>query len=195
MAATNATRQTSSPRRSLEDPAHGFGPFKGVKPGDTVEVHWVFSSCDITPGEGLGACLSKSCSNPALRVEAQTFLVVNDAKALDFETFAYRSDGGQGYHQPPALPQDTGKPVVYLGSTTGPKYSQSACSPLQVTWSVRPQCAKLDISSLYRWAQKGNVFHEHHAHGVRQLVTAPDLLSPIERDVAVTRWDEPLRVE
>ncbi len=179
----------------LEDPAHGFGPFKGVKPGDTVEVHWVFSSCEVQPGEGLGACLSKSCSNPALRVEAQTFLVVNDPKALDFEAFTHRSEAKEGYHQPLALPQDTGKPVVYLGSTTGPKYSQSACSPLQVTWSVRPQCAKLDIASLYRWAEKGNVFHEHHAHGVRQLVTAPPLLSPIERDVAVTRWDEPLRVE
>ena len=178
-----------------DDPAHGYGPFKGVKPGDSIEVHWVYSSCDVAPGEGLGSCLSKSCSNPALRVEAQTFLVVNDPKALDFETFVYRSDGKSGYHQPPALPQDTGTPVVYLGSTTGPKYDQSTCSPLQVTWSVRPQCTKLDISSLYRWAEEGNVFHENHAHGVRQLVSAPELLSPIEQAVAVTRWDQPLTVE
>ncbi|MCE7028092.1 delta-class carbonic anhydrase [Jiella avicenniae] len=179
----------------LEDPAHGFGPFKGVKPGDTIEVHWVFSSCDVGPGEGLGSCLSKSCSNPALRVEAQTFLVVNDPAALDFESFASHSKEGAGYHQPPALPQGTGTPVVYLGSTTGPKYDQATCSPLQVTWSVRPQCARLDISSLHRWAEKDNVFHESHAHGVRQLVTDPQLLSPIERAVAVTRWDQPLSVE
>jgi len=29
----------------------------GLNPGDTVEVHWVHSSCDITPGKGLGSCL------------------------------------------------------------------------------------------------------------------------------------------
>ncbi|ORE90611.1 delta-class carbonic anhydrase [Aurantimonas sp. 22II-16-19i] len=179
----------------LDDPAHGYGPFKGVKPGDTIEVHWVFSSCDVAPGEGLGACLSESCSNPALRVEAQTFLLVNDPAALDFEDYAYAGNDGRGPHQPLALPEGTGTPVVYAGSTTGPKYNQSICSPLQVTWSVRPQCARLDISSLYRWAEKRNVFREDHSHGVRQLVTAPELLSPIERAVAETRWDEPLRVE
>jgi len=45
---------------------------------------------------------------------------------------------------------------------------------------VRPQCAKLDISSLNRWAEAGNVFNETKSHGVRQLVTAPELLAPIE---------------
>lgn len=179
----------------LDDPAHGFGPFKGVKPGDTIEVHWVFSSCDVTPGEGLGACLSESCSNPALRVEAQTFLLVNDPAALNFEDYAYAGNDGRSPHQPLALPEGTGSPVVYAGSTTGPKYTQSICSPLQVTWSVRPQCARLDIASLYRWAEKRNVFGEDHSHGVRQLVTAPELLSPIERAVAESRWDEPLRIE
>ena len=51
---------------------------------------------------------------------------------------------------------------------------------MQVTWSVRPQCAKVDVSSLYKWAKDGNVFKEEHSHGVRQLVTAPELLSPIK---------------
>ncbi|MBP0615065.1 delta-class carbonic anhydrase [Jiella mangrovi] len=179
----------------LKDPAHGFGPFKGVKPGDTIEVHWVFSSCDVKPGEGLGSCLSDGCSNPSLRVEAQTFLLVNDEKALDFGSYVYRGHKSDGYHQPLDLPEGTGTPIVYAGSTTGPKYTQKTCSPLQVTWSVRPQCARLDIASLYRWAESGNVFHEDHSHGVRQLVTAPELLSPIQRAVAITRWDEPLQVE
>lgn len=85
-----------------------------------------------------------------------------------------------GLHQPLSLPGGTGTPVVFTGSTTGPKYTQSTCSPLQVSWSVRPTCAKLDISSLHAWAEKGNVFNETHSHGVRQLVTAPELLSPIE---------------
>lgn len=163
----------------LEDPAGGEGAFKGAKPGDTIEVHWVHTSCDITPGEGLGSCLSESCANPELRVETQVFLVVNDPEALDFNDFAYDGNVQGGYHQPLSLPSGTGDPVVFAGSTTGPSYTEATCSPLQVTWSVRPQCAKVDISSLYAWAEKGNVFNETKSHGIRQLVTAPELLSPI----------------
>jgi len=59
-------------------------------------------------------------------------------------------------------------------------YTQSVCSPAQVTWSVRPQCQKLDIASLDAWAESGNVFNEKKSHGVRQLVTAPELLSAIK---------------
>ncbi|MEM9620353.1 MAG: delta-class carbonic anhydrase [Pseudomonadota bacterium] len=163
----------------LSDPYDGAGPFGGVKPGDTIEVHWVHSSCDVMPGEGLGACLTEACTDPLLRVEAQVFLVVNDAQAMDFAQFAY---GGEvnGVHQAKALPTGTGEPVTFLGSTTGPSYDQSTCSPAQVTWSVRPQCAKLDISSLHNWAEQGNPFKEVASHGVRQLVTAPELLSPIK---------------
>ena len=49
-----------------------------------------------------------------------------------------------------------------------------------VTWSVRPNCVKVDADSLNRWVEAGNVFEEEHSHEVRQLVTAPELLSPIE---------------
>jgi len=164
----------------LEDPSHGHGAFHGIKPGDTIEVHWVHSSCAVEPGKGLGSCLSDACANPQLRVETQVFLVVNDPKALDFGSFAYGGNVVSGLHQAKSLPTGTGEPVVFTGSTTGPKYSQSVCSPLQVTWSVRPSCAKVDVGSLYAWAEKGNVFEENHSHGVRQLVTAPELLSPIE---------------
>ena len=143
-------------------------------------MHWVHSSCDVSPGKGLGSCLSEKCSNPELRVETQVFLVVNDKSALDFADFAYAGNIQNGLHQPKSLPVDTGTPVVFAGSTTGPKYTQSKCSPLQVTWSVRPQCAKIDVNSLHKWVRDGNVFEEDHSHGVRQLVTAPELLSPIE---------------
>lgn len=156
------------------------GAYGGVKPGDTIEVHWVHTSCDIEPGAGLGSCLSDTCTDPLLRVEAQSFLVVNDANALDFTEYAYGGTMRNGLHQPKAIPSNTGEPVVFRGSTTGPSYTQATCSPLQVTWSVRPQCAKVDINSLHRWAEEGNVFEETDSHGVRQLVTAPELLSPIE---------------
>lgn len=164
----------------LEDPAHGHGAFHGVKPGDTIEVHWVYSSCDVAPGEGLGACSSPACANPQLRVEAQVFLLVNDPKALQFRDYVEASRKPGATYQPLALPRRTGKPVVFAGSTTGEKYSASTCSPLQVTWSVRPQCARLDINSLNQWAEGGNVFKEDHAHGVRPLVTESALLAPIK---------------
>lgn len=164
----------------LIDPTNGQGAFDGVVPGDTIEVHWVYSSCDVSPGEGLGSCLSESCANPELRVETQIFLVVNDAAALDFADFAYDGHMSGGLYQAKALPSDTGVPVVFAGSTTGSSYSQSTCSPYQVTWSVRPNCAKLDVSSLYKWAEDGNVFGEEESHEVRQLVTAPELLAPIK---------------
>jgi hypothetical protein len=166
-------------KAEMVDPAKGTGPFKGVKPGDTIEVHWVYSSCDVAPGTGLGACLSKACANPQLRVEAQAFLLVNDAKALNFNDFIYRGNRVNELHQAKSLPGGTGAPVVFAGSTTGPKYTQSVCSPLQVTWSVRPNCARLDVNSLHRWARAGNVFKANESHGVRQLVTEPRLLAPI----------------
>ena len=177
----------------LADPSNGHAAFEGVKPGDTIEVHWVYTSCDVPPGEGLGACSSGTCTNPTLRVEAQVFLLVNDPKALDFTSFDYRGRRMDGHYQPKALPTGTGKPVVYSGSTTSPDYSQAICSPAQVTWSVRPQCAKLDINSLERWAENGNVFSEYHTHGVRPLVRSPDLLSQIKEEVVQeAHWDDPL---
>ena len=114
----------------LADPTGGEGAYKGVKPGDTIEVHWVYSSCDVDPGKGLGACLAEGCDNPLFRVEAQAFLVVNDPNAINFMDYAY-----------------------------------SGCT--------------LDVSSLHVWAEVGNVFEETKSHGVRQLVTEPRLLSPI----------------
>jgi len=151
-----------------------------VAPGDTIEVHWVHTTCAASPGEGLGACVPDTCSDPLLRVEAQAFLVVNDLDALDFTAMAYGGNIVDGLHQARMIPTTTGESVLFRGSTTGPSYNQSTCSAAQVTWSVRPLCARLDINSLHRWAEQGNAFNETHSHGVRQLVTAPELLSPIE---------------
>ena len=173
----NETASLTEAERAAPD---GEAAFKAAKPGDSVEVHWVYSSCEVAPGKGLGACLSDACANPQLRVEAQVFLVVNDPNALDFADFAYAGNLVGGLHQAKALPTGTGVPVVFAGSTTGPSYSESKCSPFQVTWSVRPACAKLDVTSLHRWAAGGNVFEEDHSHGVRRLVTAPALLAPID---------------
>jgi len=176
-----ACNETNSlTKEQLKDPMKGKGAYKGVKPGDTIEVHWVYSSCDVQPGNGLGACLSDTCKDPKLRVESQVFLLVNDPYALDFNNYTNKADKKNGVYQARAIPTDMGNPIVFRGSTTGPSYNEKICSPAQVTWSIRPQCAKLDISSLHTWAES-NVFNETMSYGVRQLVTNPKLLSPMER--------------
>ncbi|MEZ5658484.1 MAG: delta-class carbonic anhydrase [Burkholderiaceae bacterium] len=150
----------------------------GLSPGDTIEVHYVYSSAAVKPGPTLGACLSESVKNPALRVEAQVFVLVTNDNAFDFK---HLTDHGMrdGWHQALHIPDFTGTPIEYLGSTTGPGYNEKG-SPFQVTWSVRPNIAKVNIASVGEWC-KGNVFKEDHAHGVRNLVVNPDLLSAIRR--------------
>lgn len=155
------------------------GKHGDLVPGDTIEVHWVHTSCEVKPGAGLGSCLSEKCANPNLRVETQVFTLVNDKNALDFNDLDYDGNKVNGYHQAKAIPSNTGKPVEFTGSTTGPKYSEQSCSPLQVSWSVRPQCAKVDINTVGEWC-KDNAFDEDHAHGVRKLVTNKKLLSEIK---------------
>jgi len=162
-------RELSQPKKSA---------CKGLISGDTIEVHWVHTSCDIEPGKGLGSCLSETCANPDLRVETQVFTLVNDSSAINFSELSYDGVKVNNFHQVKSLPTNTGTPVEFLGSTTGPKYNAQQCSPMQVTWSVRPECAKLDINTLGSWCE-GNIFEEDHAHGVRELVVDPKLLSKI----------------
>lgn len=152
--------------------AHG-----GLDAGDTVEVHYVHSSAQVTPGPTLGACLNESLSNPQLRVEAQVFVLVNNAKAGDFKKFM-EVGKRNGYQQALSIPANTGIPVQYAGSTTGPNYNEKG-SPLQVSWSVHPKAIKVSAQSVGKWCE-GNVFKEDHAHGVRNLVTDVNLLSKIK---------------
>ena len=148
--------------------------YKHLKSGDTIEVHYVYSTADVKPGATLSACISDSIKNPSLRVESQVFVLVNDDNAADFNNLTSYSVKN-GYYQAVNIPDDTGKPIEYLGSTTGPIYNDKP-SPFQVTWSVRPKVAKVSISSVAEWL-KQNDFSEDHAHGVRNLVVNPQLLS------------------
>jgi len=149
-----------------------------LKSGDTIEVHYVHSTAPVRPGPTLGACLSPVNSNPQLRVETVVAVLVNDKTAADFVSLA-RDELRDGRAQAPNLPNNLGTPVQYAGSTTGPSYNEAG-SPLQVTWSVRPRVLKVDIESVGRWCQ-GNVYKEDHAHGSRNLVKNPALLSAISR--------------
>ena len=153
------------------------GKHGSLQSGDTIEVHYVYSSAKVKPGATLGACLSDSIRNPQLRVEAQVYVLVNGKSALDF---AKLTKVGQieGLYQALNIPSDTGQAVVYEGSTTGPSYNETG-SAFQVTWSVRPNVAKVATQTVGDWCND-NIFSEDHAHGVRNLVINPDLLSVIK---------------
>jgi hypothetical protein len=144
--------------------------------GDTIEVHYVHSTADINPGPTLSACLNDATKNPQLRVETQVYVLVTDQNAADFITLT-QHDQIQGLHQAINIPNDTGVAVEYIGSTTGPSYNEKG-SPFQVTWNVRPQITKVNITTVGQWCQN-NVFDEDHAHGVRNLIVNPKLLSTI----------------
>ncbi len=149
----------------------------GLLVGDTIEVHYVHSSARVKPGPTLGSCLNEDIKNPQLRVETQVYVLVNDSNALNFFELS-RNGVRKGLHQALNIPNNTGTPVQYSGSTTGPSYNETG-SPFQVTWNVRPKIAKVDIQTVGDWC-KGNVYKEDHAHGVRNLVINPDLLSKIQ---------------
>lgn len=174
-----ACNETSSLSAAELTNPYGDGAYKNVEPGDTIEVHWVHSSCSVSPGPGLGSCLSSTCESPKLRVEAQVFLVVNDPDAHDFTDFGY-GDKSTGVHQAKSLPV-SGDTVTYRGSTTGPSYDEMTCSPAQVTWNIAKSCKKVDIASLHRWAASKNVFEETKSHQVRQIVENPAYLAPIKK--------------
>lgn len=155
----------------IADKGHG-----GLVPGDTIEVHYVYTTAKVDPGPTLGACLSKATGNPQLRVEAQVFVLVNDDSAANFVELM-KVGVNNGYYQAVAIPEDTGEPVKYTGSTTGPSYNEKG-SPFQVSWSVRPKVMKVNIKTVKTWLDN-NIFKEDHAHGVRNLVMNPRLLSRI----------------
>lgn len=159
------------------DAAVCVGENGGLQSGDTIELHYVHTTAMVDPGPTLGSCLNESIGNPQLRVEAQVFVLVNDPAALDFNTLTALGVE-DGFNQAVNIPGDTGEPVAYDGSTTGPAYNEKG-SPFQVSWSVRPDVAKVDIASVGKWCED-NVFNEGHAHGVRNLVVNEDLISDIE---------------
>ena len=167
-----SAQETKATKAAICPSKHG-----ALSSGDTIEVHYVHSSAQVSPGPTLGACLSDANGNPQLRVETQVYVLVNDDNALDFAKLTKHGEKN-GYQQALNIPSNTGFPVQYTGSTTGPSYNEKA-SPFQVSWSVRPKVAKVNIDTVGTWCE-GNTFNEDHAHGVRNLLVNPALLSEIK---------------
>lgn len=143
---------------------------EGIAEGDTIEVHWVHTTCDINTkgvkplGGGLNACLTTMCPNPQLKVVAQVFVLQKNGELKFSETPMSQNDPS----------------VEYTGSTTGTSYSNEHCSEFQVTWDVDKTCKTLDIDDFSKWCS-GNKYKDNHAHGVRELVTSESLLSKISK--------------
>lgn len=152
--------------------AHGT-----LEPGDTIEIHYVHSTADVTPGPTLKACLNESVANPQLRVEGFVYVLVNDDRAADLTMLNLVSQA-TGKWQAPNMPTDAGDAIAYDGSTTGPSYNEKG-SPFQVSWNVHTKVTKVSIASVAKWLAD-NAFDEDHAHGVRNLVDDPALLSKIK---------------
>ena len=146
----------------------GHAGCQGVQAGDTIEVHWVYTTCNVDPAPTLNSCFSANCINPQIRAEAQVFRLVSTGQGQDWQA--------SGYSQYP--PPAGSRTVEYLGSTTGDAYDDQKCSPFQVLFKVRPNCLPLTLASLNRWCDD-NPYDEDHPHGVRKLVTNPALLSRI----------------
>jgi hypothetical protein len=155
----------------LENEHAEYNDCKGIAEGDTIEVHWVYTTCDtesagVQPlGAALSACMTTTCSNPELHVAAQVFVLQKNGELKFTEEAPISSDDPM---------------VTYIGSTTGPTFSNEHCSPYQVTWDVKSTCGTLDIDDFSKWCAD-NKYHENHAHGVRKLVTPESLLSKISK--------------
>lgn len=147
-----------------------------LEPGDTIEIHYVHSTADVKPGPTLKSCLNESVGNPQLRVEGFVYVLVNDDSAADLTTLNMVSQDS-GKWQATNMPTNAGEAISYDGSTTGPSYNEAG-SPFQVTWNVHTKVTKVSISSVAKWLAE-NEFDEDHAHGVRNLVDDPALLSKI----------------
>jgi len=149
----------------------------------TTNVEYTLTVTDTMTGQSrsyfnpLGTAADSITDTMALPV-CDDSIVVTPERAV--KVFFLTEEGGADFAKlagADSLPDANGA-VQYLGSTTGPAYTNETCSPFQVTWNVRPECSALDFAALNRWCDD-NVFKEDHAHGVRPLVTPKELLAPI----------------
>lgn len=103
-----------------------------VQVGNTYEVHWVHSTGgDAFKTDGLNGAFSRK-NNPIVAVESQAIKIVNHESYSDFSL-----DGML----------DSGDVALYLGSTTGPSYSNEICSAFQVNWLVDRDCKAVSASA------------------------------------------------
>ena len=137
----------------------GSGEACGVAVGDRVEFHWVHTNCELPaePKPGLSNCVCDR-DDLTLRVITQAYVVGPSGSEL-------------------AMP--SGEMVKYVGSTTGPSYSDEVCSPAKVNWEVNPTVETLSLDALAGFCAD-NAWAETKAHGIREVVKRADWLAPFQ---------------
>jgi len=149
-----------------------------VSVGKSYEFHYVHSSAGYTTaeataaghdgvGDGLGgAANGKGLLNPYLAVQAQVFLIVNDAATSP--TIDKASGGWK-------IESHTNA-VMYPGSTTGTSHDNTICSPYAVTWHVDKACHKISAASFDKMCHDMKTLfgleHDLAPHGSRKIVDA-----------------------
>lgn len=131
-----------------------------VKVGDTYEMHWVHSSNGVSVGPGLGGAFARG-ANPAVAVQAQVFVVVNDANYDNIDLMSSFAGNATSIRS-------------YMGSTTGPSYNNEFCSPYTVSWHVDPSCHYISASSFDNMCRELKLLGadaDTHPHGSRFLVS------------------------
>jgi len=179
--ASGGRRLSENPRPGFMCPVTGltaaeltpytFVHCKGdVAVGKSYEFHYVHSSAGSPPPGGVadglgGAANGKGLLNPYIAVQAQVFLIVNDAattQAID------ATSGGWKIESPHV------GAVMYPGSTTGTSHDNSVCSPYAITWHVDKACNKISASAFDKMCHDMKTMfgldHDLAPHGSRKIV-------------------------
>jgi len=163
------------------DIPYEFKHCKGVKEGYTYEVQFVHSSAGYSTekidhsdppelDDGLGgAAHGYGALNPTIGVEAQVFHIHSSAPK--------RGDGAnlvKGFLDSDSNPEERKEVWAYLGSTAGPSFNNTVCSPYQVSWHVDLLCHKIhpaDFDDMCKeMKDRYGLDDDLSPHGSRELV-------------------------
>jgi len=159
--------------------AYDWKHCKGMKVGETYEVHWPHSAAGAcgtewqyqTPfydgvfcKDGVINILTPLNTYKTIGVQAQVYTIVNDENYYrDNMIKGMQTDGDFGADM-----------TMYTGSTTGTSRDQETCSRYApITWQVDRKCHLISASSFDKMCemmkqQKDDMTDDLHAHGSRE---------------------------
>lgn len=134
-------------------------PCKGMKVGDTIEVHWVHSSAGVRQPDdgdyqlledGLGSAVNgRALRNPQVHVEAVVYQILPDGDAgITFTPVGSLRET----HWPDEPSAD--EYIRYVGSSTGMSYTGNeegptqTCSPYLINWGVDLRLHKVSSTTM-----------------------------------------------
>jgi hypothetical protein len=161
--ATGTARVVATNGDDVSDARYAFSFCQDVAVGDTIELHWVYSTGAARTGvsDGLSGAFATQ-NNPYVVVRAQVFKITNNPSDDVADLLVSWNT---------TLVSDA---VRYVGSTTGDKYDNvDRCSPFLVIWHVDRECHRVSARSLdemCRVMKDNGLSDDLKAHAARQLV-------------------------